>query len=365
MELFLDVVFTVLIIGAVIVLGAGFWHWYYAMPTSQDETHYFRAADGWRLAVHRYRPNTETFASPVILCHGLSATRRTFELPNAPSLASALRDAGWEVWSAELRGSGMSDRPGLWLRNVPVSWSFEDHLHLDVPAIVDYVTGATGSEQVHWVGHSMGGMLIQARLAAYGDPRIASAVTVASPTDFTKMRSPKHDILLKLRPILKIFPIFPLFYIGRFLTPVAPWMGTFMLGAYNPKNCDPGTCRRITALIGEPVASMTTWLDFGRFMSTGVFGPEGGRNYTEDLEKVKNPLFIIAGAADTMAPQDAVCASYRVTEESGDRECIVFGKEAGYKEDYGHMDLLVGDRVESEVFPHIMNWLEKHDRNAE
>ena len=69
--------------------------------------------DGWRLAVHHYRPPNEASGTPVILCHGLSANRYVFDLPAGPSLAQFLRDHGRDVWVAELRGSGMSARPGL------------------------------------------------------------------------------------------------------------------------------------------------------------------------------------------------------------------------------------------------------------
>jgi len=35
----------------------------------------------------------------------------------------------------------------------------DEHLNLDLPTVVTAVLSATGARQVHWVGHSMGGML--------------------------------------------------------------------------------------------------------------------------------------------------------------------------------------------------------------
>ena len=74
---------------------------------------------------------------PVILCHGLDANRYLFDIQGAPSLADFLRRHGRDVWVAELRGSGMSDRPGIKHSDVPYSWGFEDHLRHDVPAIIE------------------------------------------------------------------------------------------------------------------------------------------------------------------------------------------------------------------------------------
>jgi pimeloyl-ACP methyl ester carboxylesterase len=39
------------------------------------------------------------------------------------------------------------------------SHQVDDHLLLDLPTVVAAVVAATGSSQIHWVGHSMGGML--------------------------------------------------------------------------------------------------------------------------------------------------------------------------------------------------------------
>jgi pimeloyl-ACP methyl ester carboxylesterase len=51
-----------------------------------------------------------------------------------------------------------------------------------VPAVIDFILRATGAPQLHWVGHSMGGMLAVGSLSLGGDVAraIASLTMVGS-----------------------------------------------------------------------------------------------------------------------------------------------------------------------------------------
>jgi hypothetical protein len=97
-------------------------------------------------------------------------------------------------------------------------------------------------------------------------------------------------------------------------------------------------------------------------VETGVFGPGDGTRYTEKLPASRVPLLIIGGSRDGLAPEGAVRAADATTGDSGERQSIIFGKNSGCREEYGHVDLLVGKRVQSEVFPVIHQWIENHDR---
>jgi pimeloyl-ACP methyl ester carboxylesterase len=245
----LTLLFLVFFLCAAVIENGYLWRWLYAASTDQDETYYFRTDDGWRLAVHRYRPETPSpDGLPTILCHGLGANRYVFDLPESPSLAKYLRARGRDVWVAELRGSGMSDRPGFFLSDVPYSWTFDDHLSHDVPAIINHVMNRTGAQSVHWVGHSMGGMLICAYLSEQQTPRIRSAVTLGSPSDFSGTSMKALRILSRIRLFLKLFPVPPMPFNGRLVLPVANRVPGWLLGLFYPPNIAPKTTRRIVAL---------------------------------------------------------------------------------------------------------------------
>ncbi len=361
LEGFLALVYC-LVAAVILPIVCGYlWNGFYAAPTGQDETFYVRADDGWRLAVHHYRPQAGVRGLPVLLCHGLSSNRYTFDLPGSPGLARFLSDHGRDVWVAELRGSGMSDRPGLFRADVPYSWAFEDHLCRDLPAIISRVLELTGAPGVHWVGHSMGGLLVLAYLARHDNPRIASAVTVGSPADFTKIRNKAFRVLLNFRGLLDYLPVSPLPFLGRFVIPVAHSLSAYMAGPFYPPNIEPAVARKLIALTSQLITSNRIWLNFGMFLASGRFAPKNGKSYLEDLPKSNIPIFSVGGSKDMMAPPESVVAACETGEQTGERKRLIIGKDAGCVEDYGHMDLLLGIRAEYEVFPHVLNWLDDHD----
>jgi pimeloyl-ACP methyl ester carboxylesterase len=354
--------FGLALAGGAIAGSAYFWTWYYGGPTSQDETVNVVASDGWRLAIHHYRSRGPVKGLPIVLCHGLSSNRYIFDLPGAVSLARWLAERGRDVWVPELRGSGMSERPGIARSDVPYSWEFDDHLEKDIPALIAGVLEQTGARAVHWVGHSMGGMLVLAHLAASDSATIASALALGSPTDFSRMKTRALETLMAARPLLKHTPIMPLPLLGRL---VLPLFNGSTLGFFHAGNTDPDTSRKTVALASEVVTSSTLWLNFGRFVETKRFAPKNGALYLESLPASDVPIMVIAGAKDSIAPPESVVWLSSPPGQAGERRSLVLGKASGCAEDYGHVDLLMGRRVTDEVYPTVLQWVEEHDaRNA-
>lgn len=356
LENFLSVLFTGAILTILCVAVAHAWACVYGHHTRQDETLFVSAPDGWRLAVHRYRPVGDRVGLPVILCHGLGGNRHSFDLAGAPSLAQFLKDTGRDVWVIELRGSGLSARPGLLRSDVPLSWGFDDHLDKDTPAPIDFVCARTGAPAIHWIGHSMGGMLGLCHVANTPDSRIRSLVTLGSPVDFRKIPRRVFGVLLQLKWMMRIVPFAPMSLFARLSIPVLHYLPPYVQGLLNPRNIEPNVARRIVA-VGSPLTtSSRLWLDFGRFLETGVFSRVSGRPYLAELDGCRVPIFSISGAADLLAPP-AACQDSDIPV--GTR--LVMGKVSGYQEDYGHMDLLLGSRARIEVYPLLAEWLRRND----
>ena len=78
----------------------------------------------------------------------------------------------------------------------------------------------------------------------------------------------------------------------------------------------------------------------------------------KEKEPVKHrvPTLHFAGAADRLVPPDKVreTAARSVNPAT---KVVELSLANGHAADYGHIDLLLGQKVETEVFPHIEDWL--------
>jgi pimeloyl-ACP methyl ester carboxylesterase len=357
-SLLLTILFSALILIGLVIASALFWTYYYAAPTHQDETHYVMTSDGWKLALHHYKPKDKV-GDPVLLCHGLSSNRFAFELYGAPSLAEYLKQKGRDVWVAELRGSGMSDSPKMVASDVPYEWSFDDHLTYDLPALISGVIERTGSRTVHWIGHSMGGMLILAHLEQTEDARIKSATLIGSPVDFSHMQLDSYKSLLKFENTFKRLPFFPLMIVARSMVPFINFIPDSFQIALNMENVDVTVAKRVFTLASELLPSNKLWFDFARFIKQGGFNSPEGNSYTNQPLKNSVPILIIAASKDRMASRAAVMGPCK--QENENVACFLAGTENGANKDYGHLDLLVGRNCETEIFPVILKGIESID----
>src|SRR5205085_2371515 len=98
----------------------------------------------------------------------------------------------------------------------------EDYVYHDAPAALHTVLRETGARQVHWVGHSMGGMIAYALLISPVHKKIASAVTLGSPT-MSDVGHPLIDFGLPYRGLLRLLPgRVPIGIAARCAAPFAP-----------------------------------------------------------------------------------------------------------------------------------------------
>lgn len=362
LRLILDIIFACALGIVIISVLPRLWAYLASNQTSQDRTDFIVTDDGWRIAVHKYSPQGPIIGKPVILCHGLAGNRFIFDLNNAPSLAEFLRARNRDVWVVELRGSGCSGRPGILLSDYPLTWRFDDHLNFDVECIIDHVIHETGANSVHWVGHSMGGMLIEAHLSRSSN-RVASAVALGSPANFREMESHKFRHALKLRPLLNILPFNPLIPLIKCFAPLASLFPDFLSVFTCRENIEWSVVQKITAIGTELISSSALWLDMARFLEQGDLSDPSGRNYMDGLDKSSTPLLAICGTKDFMAPQSAALSVCEVgPSHHCVRESIVLGKKTGCENDYGHLDLLLGVNAHKEVFPLIEKWLDRWDK---
>ena len=356
METFLKIACYITAVAALVYCFGAFWSARYRLLLGSSSTHIAVTKDGWRLAVHRYGAGV---GHPVILCHGLGANAYNMDLGPHNSLARYLAAQGLDVWSIDLRGHGASRYRALG-STARRRFNFDDHVDQDVPAVLDLVSSCTGSERLHWVGHSMGGMVILAYLAKTRDDRVASVCGVGSATQFN--RSGIIRKLYWLGDIASWLPPFPVHRLGGILIPFY-WGFPLSFPTHEGANTQAKTIRQALSNLVEPIypgvlAQFILWWRSGNFVSQGR-----EVDYGAGLRAVSTPVLSITGSRDHMVRSFEATAALG-EGSSGIRESIEIGKSSGSVNDYGHGDLLIGTNASSEVFPKILGWVESHADEA-
>lgn len=363
-----DIVVAVL---AVLALGFltwahyAFWRNYLAPTGRPDEIHNVLTDDGWWLGLRRYRPRggLTTRMEPVVLCHGLGANHFNMDWDPPYGLAQYLAAAGRDVWVISLRGHAGSDRPTVFNK---LSWgfSFDDYLHHDIPAILRYVVGVTGSDRVQWVGHSMGGKLAYALGGTPLEPLLGGGiVAVGSPSSYS--HQPYLRFLARMGAILARRTRVPQRWITRMLSPFTGHFDPpFSELVISPKSMDGSMIRRMQANAFEDISAGVA-RQFDDWVSNNCFRSLDKKvDYRQSMAALSTPVLVIGGSADRMAPPACVeLALERIG--SSDKTLILLGKKWGSKVEYGHGDLLLGRAAPVEVYPVIAGWLASRARKDE
>jgi pimeloyl-ACP methyl ester carboxylesterase len=349
-----------------------------------------RTADGWDLRIIHYPPKGRTISQyPVILCHGLAANKNScdFGTPGSPewfhySLAAFLSQEQlnggmvFDVWVPELRGAGpASFNP----REHPerFHWSMDDYIDKDVPAIIqrvqqDYIEKTQRTTPVFWVGKSMGGMIAYAYgQTAKGQKTLKGVVTIGSPVVFGKS-SVFLEFITRITPRNISIPI----RIMELVEKSGEIANHFQGLGVNLENVDPDVLHTYLKVGLSGVLSSKVLSQFSLFFKHmtfcryprypwmyDLFGRIPGMkkfftpySYTQNLSRFTAPLLVIAGGSDKMAPK-ADMQYVKNHVGSTDVSYLEFSKEAGYRADYGHLDLNIGIHAREEVYPKIYDWL--------
>ncbi len=313
--------------------------------------------DGWHLAMHRYRPRAEgPGRGAVILCHGLLANRANLDLDDRRSLARHLSRQGFDAWVLELRGTGFSRDPKG--RRGLTRITFDDYVLQDLPAAIDAVCRETGVDEVQWVGHSMGGMLIYAYLSTREDPRVLSATTIASPVDFNVVARHVRP-LLKLRPLLRLGPV----GLGWILRAMLP----FLLASRSEKihigvlreNLTSRELSEILINVIEGFGAPGVLAQFGEWVEQGTFRSGDGTIEYGALTHLRCPLLALAAEKDLLTPPASVAPAVE-RAPSVEKVYRLFGRLSGDDRDFGHGDIVLSDAARERVFPVITDWLVRH-----
>jgi pimeloyl-ACP methyl ester carboxylesterase len=257
---------------------------------------------------------------PVVLLHGSFSNRRFWYSPKGIGLGAYLARAGFDVWIPEMRGHGLSARNEAYRHN-----RVADYARYDLPAIAAFVAEQTG-QIPHWIGHSLGGTTLAAALGGhYLNPgQVASAALFGSQVSRTYWPLKVPPLQWSTRLLLK-----------RFEHVSGP---RFKRG---PED--------------EPMGIL---LESMRWH--GLFGRFGDRkdDWWSGLAQVQVPLLCVAGAGDHQDPESA-CRELFEQIGSEQKEFWCLGRQEGFSEDFGHVQMLVSKAAQAQVWPKVADWLNR------
>ncbi|MCB1325817.1 MAG: alpha/beta fold hydrolase [Spirochaetales bacterium] len=335
------------------------WDRLYRAQDIADQLFYAHTTDGWNIAMHFHRPPyPQPGAYPVILSHGIAVNKYGVDMDETHSLAYFLKQNGFAVFVLSLRGVGKSYHAS---RFGYQDFCFDDIVENDVPAVIAKARELTGAPKINWVGHSMGAMIAMGFMGRElpGHEDIAAFVSLGGPgrIDFAKSsiwgkirRYPWMNELMDLK--FSAQAISPL--TGRLNTPIEELV-------YNRNNISPATIRR---LMKNGIENISHGLarQFIDWMNTGEETTrDGSENYRDSLANIRAPALFLAGTRDHIAVPESVRFAYEQAS-SKRKDYKLLGTEQGCKVDYCHTGLALGDYAVDDVFPLVLDWLNRYGR---
>ncbi|TYH77692.1 hypothetical protein ES332_D04G172200v1 [Gossypium tomentosum] len=252
---------------------------------------------------------------------------------------------------------------------VKYDWDFDHYLEEDVPAAMEYIRAQTKPKdgKLLAVGHSMGGILLYAKLARCGfegrEPELKAVVTLASSLDYTSSNS-TLKLLLPLADPAQALNV-----------PVVP-LGAMLAAAYPLSSRPPYILARLNNLISAEdmmhpellkklvlnnfctiPAKLLLQLT-SAFRERGLCDRSGKFFFKDHLHKSNVPVLAIAGDQDLICPPEAVEETVKLLPQNLVTYKI-FGEHQGPH--YAHYDLVGGRLAVEQVYPCIIQFLSQHD----
>ena len=247
-------------------------------------------------------------------------------------------------------------------------WSVDQHIQYDVPAALRFVREQTKSGKVHWIGHSMGGMIMFAYLGRNPEKttqELRSFVAIAVPMVMLHPLNDPLSTLLRQEKALKI---------GSWIVgSSAPATLGAIFGDldlpkdrlfYNSDNVDDSVLRALFQKAEEEI-SPRQWKQLFDMMRSERFRSLDKKiDYTEALSSVKVPTYMLVGTVDNLSAPGDVRHVYRQLTVP-DKQFRLFGHINSHRNNYGHNDIIIGRHSAEEVYPTILRWLRKHSYKPE
>ena len=315
-------------------------------------------ADGWRLHLRRaVAPGRfERSHRPVLLVPGYGMNSYILRFhPRGTSMVRALAEAGYEVWSMDLRGQADSHK----LRGQAGGESLWHYAMFDLPAAIAGVLAGTASSagDVIVFGCSLGGTIAYSYLALQPRVhRVAQLVTMASPLRWDAV----HPVVRSLfsSPFLaRRVRVSGLRSVVRGVMPLLLRAPRLVELYMNTSTIDTRHMGEITRTVEDPPIAVN--VDIAHWMRDRDL-KVGGIDIASGLAAMRMPLLVVLGNRDGVVPEPTVMSV--VGAWGGDDVQVL--RVGDRKNWYGHANLFVADDAPELVFQPIIRWLQREGRQS-
>jgi pimeloyl-ACP methyl ester carboxylesterase len=308
-------------------------------------------SDGWRLHVKRTRraSGVDRSRRPLLIVPGYGMNGFIFGFhPRGTSLEGYLAGQGIEVWTANLRGQGRSERT----RKDAPGPTMERYAHEDVKAVLDLVQAHSeaAAERIDVLGASLGGSITFAHLSRpAARARIATVIAVGSPLRW------EHVPLFLRVPFAsrRIAGLVRVSGARRLAQTVLPLVkhAPFALSVYmNASHVDLDAASELVRTVEDPHPAVNRdlagWMKARDLVVSDV-------NVTEAMREVRAPLLLVVANEDGIVPEVVATSAARVW---GGRDVTTL-RISTPDDWYAHADLFVGHASPEVVFAPIERWL--------
>ena len=312
--------------------------------------------DGWNLQLRQARHRTlhNPALAPIAIIPGYGMNSFLFGFhPRGTSMELCLAEAGFEIWSLNLRAQGGS-RATSPDAEPP---SFAAFAGVDLPAAIAFITrnSASPGHPISLIGCSLGGTIGYTYLALHPQQsRVGALVTIGSPIHWD--RPPLLFKLLGVRPdLIERLNLRGTRSIVRAALPLLERMPRLAHLYLNPAHVDLHALHELARTVENPQPRLNR--ELSEWLAAGTLTVRG-RDIAEEVRKVTVPLLVTRANRDGIVPTDSV-ASVR-SRWGGRADELVVGTPEDW---YSHADLFIGNEAPAKVFAPIAAWLS--ERSAE
>jgi pimeloyl-ACP methyl ester carboxylesterase len=316
-----------------------------------DERH-VPTHDGWQLHLRRtvspahFRPD----GRPLVIVPGYGMNSFIFGYhPRGTSLERTLAEAGFEVWSVNLRAQGGS-RP---LGERAPEPELSSYATIDVPAALDHVLDetATTAGEVALIGCSLGGSVAYSYLALTEQPRVGKLITIGAPLRWHSVH-PVVRALFASPALVGAIRVKRTRAMVRGLMPLLLRMPALLSMYMNTASIATEHLAEMANTVEDPHPAINRdiarWIRARDLTLCGV-------DITRAMARVRVPLLVVLANRDGIVPERTALTA--IDAWGGDDvEVLRVGDRRDW---YAHANLFIADRAPEKVFQPMIRWLSR------